>query len=86
MRGNPFSSLTFTVPIDTAQYKAILSVRVHKCDICNDHITEAPDNIESLIDILKEIDDSYESEYDKREPTLLLCNYCKKEYQIPSYN
>jgi hypothetical protein len=55
------------------------------CDICDDHILEAPDNIESRILILEEIDDSYESEYEKQEPKLLLCDYCQKEYLIPSY-
>lgn len=85
MRGNPFSSLAFSVPIDTAQYRAI-SVRVHKCDICNDHVPEAPDNIEDYIQILKEIDHSFESEYDKQEPKLLLCSWCKETYLLPSYN
>jgi len=35
--------------------------------------------------MLKEIDDSYESEYDIHEPRLLLNDYCMKEYLIPGY-
>jgi len=34
---------------------------------------------------LREIDDSYESEYDKNEPRPLLRDYCTKEYGIPGY-
>ena len=44
------------------------------------------EDIETMIDVLKEIDDSFESEYDKHEPRLMLCDYCQKEYLIPSYN
>ncbi len=43
------------------------------------------DNIEIEIDMLDEIDNSYESEYDKHEPRLLLCDSCNKEFQIPGY-
>jgi hypothetical protein len=47
------------------------------------------DNIEGQIDILQEIDNSYESEADRTTyldgPKLLLCDYCRKEYVIPSY-
>lgn len=36
-----------------------------------------------------EIDNSYESEYDKSTfvsgPKLVLCHYCKKEYLLPAY-
>ena len=57
---------------------------VNKCDICNDAIPSLhPEDMEKKIDMLKEIDDSYESEADKPEPRLLLCNYCLKEYLIP---
>lgn len=58
---------------------------IYRCDICDEHLTEVPDNLEAQIDLLQEIDDSYESEYDKHEPRLLLCNYCQKEYSIPSW-
>ena len=39
----------------------------------------------NIINVLDEIDDSLESEYDKHEPRLLLCASCLKEYNIPSY-
>lgn len=55
------------------------------CDICNDRLTQCPDDIEERIDMLDELNNSYEDEYDKQEPKLLLCNYCIKEYQIPSF-
>ena len=58
---------------------------IYRCDICDEHLTEVPDNLEAQIDMLQEIDDSYECEYDKHEPRLLLCNYCQKEYSIPSW-
>jgi hypothetical protein len=72
------------VPIDTRLSRSI-SIRIHKCDICNDHIQDASANIESFIGILKEINDSYESEYDKQEPALLLCEWVQKSYLIPSF-
>ena len=74
----------YNVPVDNRLFRSI-SVRVHKCDICDDRL-ECNDDIESHIDMLNEIDDSFESEYDKTEPKLLLCGYCQKEYLIPSYN
>ena len=57
---------------------------VNKCDFYNDPI-KSNEDIEILIDKLDEIDDSFESEYDKHEPRLMLCDYCKKEYLIPSF-
>lgn len=61
-----------------------MKVVVNRCDICNDRLTCA-DNIESQIDVLDDIDNSYESEYDKHEPRLMLCDYCQNEYLIPAY-
>jgi hypothetical protein len=40
---------------------------------------------EVKINMLQEIDDSFESEYDRHDPRLLLCTYCTREYQIPGY-
>lgn len=62
------------------EFKAV----INRCDLCDDPIPSKED-IEIKIDILKEIDDSYESEYDKHEPRLLLCGYCQREYLIPAY-
>lgn len=45
------------------------------CDLCNDELPKEADNIQYLINVLDEIDDSFESEYDKHEPRLLLCSY-----------
>ena len=55
------------------------------CDLCNDELPKEADNIQHLINVLDEIDDSFGSEYDKHEPRLLLCSYCTKEYNVPSY-
>lgn len=55
------------------------------CDLCHDELPQEADNIQYRINVLDEIDDSYESEYDKHEPRLLLCSFCTKEYNIPSY-
>ena len=38
------------------------------CDLCNDELPKEADNIQYRINVLDEIDDSYESEYDKHEP------------------
>ncbi len=57
---------------------------INRCDLCNDRIM-CSDNIEAQIDKLDEIDNTYESEYDKHEPRLLLCRFCQKEYLISAY-
>ena len=54
-----------------------------KCDLCNDELPKEADNIQYRINILDEIDDSFESDYDKvtyEGPKLILCDYCQKEY------
>ena len=52
-------------------------------------ITDAPQDFEYRIDVLTEIDDSFESDYDKSTyeygPRLILCDYCAKEYLLPAY-
>ena len=55
------------------------------CDLCKEELPKEADNIQNRINVLDEIDESFESEYDKHEPRLLLCSYCTKEYKIPSY-
>lgn len=62
---------------------------IYRCDICDNVIPEAPDNFEARIAMLDEIDNSFESELDRstyeQGPKLILCNYCQKEYLVPSY-
>lgn len=65
-------------------YQDISVISVH-CDICDNIIENTPDNIEKQIDKHNEINDSFESEFDKKEPKLLLCQSCTKEYLIPSF-
>lgn len=60
-------------------------ITIHRCDLCDDPIRCGSEDPETKIAMLKEIDDSYESEHDKHEPRLLLCDYCQKEYMIPGY-
>ena len=36
-----------------------------KCDLCNDELPKEADNIQYRINILDEIDDNFESDYDK---------------------
>ena len=55
------------------------------CDLCNEQLPKEADNIQYRINVLDEIDNSFESEYDKHEPRLLLCSSCSKEYNVPSY-
>jgi hypothetical protein len=66
--------------IQDRKFKAV----VNRSDICDDAIA-CHEDIEIKINILTEINNSYESEYDKSEPRLLLCNYCQTEYLIPTY-
>jgi hypothetical protein len=60
-------------------------ILINRCDICNDPLPETGDDTEYRINMLNEINDSYESEYDKVEPKLMLCSSCQQEYMIPSY-
>ena len=55
------------------------------CDLCNEDLPKEADNIQYRINVLDEIDDSFESEYDKHEPRLLLCSSCSREFMIPTY-
>jgi hypothetical protein len=61
---------------------------INRCDICNDRI-ECADNIETQIDKLDELDNSYESEADRTTyldgPKLLLCFYCTRKYLVPGF-
>ena len=72
---------TKRIPRDKEAERILIS----HCDICNDELPKEADNIQYRINVLDEIDNSYESEYDKHEPRLLLCSFCKREYMIPSY-
>jgi len=68
-------------------------ILVSRCDLCNEQLPETPDNhnldLEARMNIIDEIDNSFESDYDRSTyeygPKLLLCDYCKKEYLLPSY-
>jgi hypothetical protein len=68
-------------------------ILVNKCDLCNNTLPQTEDNVrlslESCMKIIDEIDDSFESDYDKSTyecgPKLFLCDYCQKEYLLPAY-
>jgi hypothetical protein len=71
-----------------------VKILVFKCDLCNEQLPQTTEdnddhNVETRMRIIEEIDASFESESDKstyeQGPKLLLCNYCKKEYLLPSY-
>jgi len=62
--------------LKAAQADREIKILISRCDICNNQITEAADNLESQIDTSKDLDD---------DPRLLLCSLCSKEYNIPSY-
>ena len=53
-----------------------ISILVSRCDICSNSIPGAPDDLESQIDMLKEVDEN---------PRLMLCDRCQTEYLIPSW-
>ena len=68
---------------------------VNRCDLCSDQLPQTTednvnDNLETRMKIIDEIDDSFESDYDKNTyecgPKLLLCDYCQKEHLLPSYS
>jgi hypothetical protein len=58
----------------------VTKILVSRCDICDEHITEAPSDFEARIQVLDEIDNSFDSELDKstyeQGPKLILCDYC----------
>jgi uncharacterized protein with PIN domain len=65
-------------------------ITIDRCDLCNDQLPQTEGvNLETRMKIIDEIDNSFESEYDKstyeQGPKLLLCEYCQKEYLLPSY-
>jgi uncharacterized protein with PIN domain len=72
-----------------------IRIVVNRCDLCNDQLPQTDDNdnhghnLEARMNIIDEIDNSFESDYDRSTyeygPNLLLCDYCKKEYLLPSY-
>ncbi len=53
----------------------LFKVQQNKCDLCNDYLPACKDNIEAYIDMMNDINNSYESEYDRQEPKLLLCAF-----------
>lgn len=74
-----------TVIKETQRHKdRVLRVVCNKCDICHERLM-CSDDIESQIDMLDDVNNSYESEHDKQEHRLLLCDYCKREYLNPGY-
>jgi hypothetical protein len=62
-----------------------IQINVYRCDLCNNPLAETGDDLEYRINVVDEINDSYESEHDKVEPRLLLCLTCSKGHMIPSY-
>jgi len=46
-------------------------ILINHCDLCNEQLPKEADNIQYRINVLDEIDDSYESEYDKHEPKII---------------
>jgi uncharacterized protein with PIN domain len=69
----------------TAKIDKDAKINVFRCDLCDSLIPEAPEDLQYQIDKIDEINNSFESAYDKQEPKLLLCNQCQKEYDIPSW-
>ena len=64
-------------------------VIINGCDICNVPIPEPSDDLQYQIDKLNEIDNSFGSEYDKRERKLLFCiirkNKCKSRVGFSNF-
>jgi hypothetical protein len=57
---------------------------INRCDICDDRIDCA-----AAVDMLEELDNSYEYACDERTyhdgPKLMLCTYCQYGYSIPNW-
>jgi hypothetical protein len=64
-----------------------VKILVNRCDICNNELPEtgANDNLEYRMDVITEINNSFESEHDKTEPRLMLCKRCSEEFMVPSF-
>ena len=73
----------FHLEPEIPHYKEV-RVLINRCDICNNPLEKTPenDNLEYRMDVLAEINDSFESVHDKSEPKLLLCAKCSTEYMI----
>lgn len=84
MREKQFYSYLSTV-LSSDHRRREISIKTYTCDLCDDVIAGLPDDFESKIDIINEIDNSFESDYDKQEPKLLLCLFCQEEFNIPSW-
>ena len=80
-KNNSPKTKTKRIPRDKEAERILIS----HCDLWNDELPKEADSIQYRINVLDQIDNSYETEYDKHEPRLLLCSFCKKEYMIPSY-
>ncbi|MGC2427707.1 MAG: hypothetical protein WA421_11780 [Nitrososphaeraceae archaeon] len=65
-----------------------VKILVNRCDICNTELPEtaASESLAYRMDVLAEMNNSFESVHDKSEPKLLLCTRCSEEYMIPSYS
>jgi hypothetical protein len=76
-------------------------ILVNRCDICNNELPEtaASESLAYRMDVLAEINNSFESAHDKSEPKLLLCTrihdskllltlsqYQKEFYHMPRLN
>ena len=48
-----------------------IRILVNRCDICNNQLPETPenDNLEYRMDVIAEINNSFESVHDKSEPS-----------------
>jgi hypothetical protein len=72
------------------KHARITLIRSDLCSVQLSHTEDnVNDNLETRMKIIDEIDDSFESEYDKstneQGPKLLLCEHCQKEYLLPAY-
>ena len=80
-----YDYLSTLLTLDLGKNRRDISVKVYNCDLCSETITGLPNDFETRIDSMNEINDSFESEYDRQEPRLMLCAFCKNEYNIPSW-
>jgi hypothetical protein len=69
----------------TAKIDQVTKISIYRCDLCDGLIPDAPEDLQYQMDKIDEINNSFESEFDRQEPKLVLCNQCQKEYDIPSW-
>jgi uncharacterized protein with PIN domain len=69
------NAITTIWKLKAARADKEIRILINRCDICNNRIPRAPDDLESQIEMLQNTDNI---------PRLILCDSCQTEYRIPT--